>query len=96
MYELFKSLLPKQTDVIIESPYKLIQEVFQGKKPVSYVSSGASEYFREHDYEIGVWWSDEHEVFYGTKIPFKTKVGTPEDDAKEFNGYNTYMKSDND
>jgi len=97
MYELFKSLKQsKNTDVIIESPYKLVHEVFQGKITASYVSSGASEYFREHDYKKGVWWSEDHEMLYGTKIPFKTKAGTPDDDAKEFNAYNTYMKSDND
>lgn len=87
---------PKKPDVVIESPYKLIHEVFQGKTTSSFVSSGANKYFRELDYEKGVWWSKGHDMLYGTKIPFKTKAGTPDDDAKEFNAYNTYMKSDDD
>lgn len=91
-YELLKSLIPNKPVEDIEElvPFKLLRETAKA----DWISSGASNYFREHNYEQGVWWSADHEVWYGKMLPLKTKTGMPSDDEeKEFNFYNTYMKS---
>ena len=90
MFDLLKSLprANSQSDKPTKPRFDLIREA----AGIQAQFIPGNEYFREHDYEVGTWWSKDHKVFYGMKLPFKTKTGVPDAEAKTFNGFDTYFK----